>query len=270
MNPDTKTQFHVLRHADSTSTRSDTTHIALDFNAQPAASITYTYDDTDPALQYTGSWSHVANQSYTGRRLQAHRVVLQRRRRLASRSRSPAPPCAGSARKTNNHGNADVYVDGQKEATVDASGSAEPGGAVPEERADRRAAHAEDRRRRHAQRGVDRQLRLDRRDRRSDRRGGERRRTRSSRSSPAPRSRSTDATRTSSWPTTSSATSQLQYSTSELMTDATIGAARRRRALRRPGHRRRDRAALRVQADGAGHAAGTSRPRGTRRPATCG
>ncbi len=66
MNPDTKTQFHVLRHTNSTSTSVDTTHISIDFNAQPAGNVTYTYDDTDPALQYSGNWSHVANQSYTG------------------------------------------------------------------------------------------------------------------------------------------------------------------------------------------------------------
>src|SRR5262249_51489590 len=65
MNPDTGTQFHVLRHANSTSTNVDTTHIALDFNATAGAA-TYTYDDPDPALQYSGTWSHVANQSYTG------------------------------------------------------------------------------------------------------------------------------------------------------------------------------------------------------------
>src|SRR4051812_13802023 len=65
MNPDTKTQFHVVRHADSTSNAKDTTHIAIDFNAVPVKDVTYTYDDPDPALQYTGSWSHVSNQSYT-------------------------------------------------------------------------------------------------------------------------------------------------------------------------------------------------------------
>ena len=32
----------------------------------PRRASRYTYDDIDPALQYTGSWSHVANQSYTG------------------------------------------------------------------------------------------------------------------------------------------------------------------------------------------------------------
>src|SRR4051794_12770767 len=66
-NPDTGTQFHVVRHSPtSTSTSVDTTHIALDFAAQPGAG-TYTWDDPDTTgLQYAGSgWSHVANQTYT-------------------------------------------------------------------------------------------------------------------------------------------------------------------------------------------------------------
>src|SRR6266700_6509176 len=87
MNPDTKTQFHVLRHSSSTSTSVDTTHIAIDLNAVPAPEISYTYDDPDPALQYSG----------TGIRW------------------------IGS--KTGNHGFADVYLDGNKVATVDCSGS---------------------------------------------------------------------------------------------------------------------------------------------------
>src|SRR6201999_1831233 len=45
MNPDTRTQFHVLRHSSSTSTNVDTTHMAIDLNAQAGAA-TYTYDDT--------------------------------------------------------------------------------------------------------------------------------------------------------------------------------------------------------------------------------
>ncbi len=32
----------------------------------PAPRLAYTYDDPDPALQYAGAWSHVADQSYTG------------------------------------------------------------------------------------------------------------------------------------------------------------------------------------------------------------
>ena len=122
MNPDTGTQFHVLRHADSTSTSVDTTHISIDFNAQPAANVTYTYDDTDPALQYSGSWSHVANQSYTGGDYQNTESFSNQA------GDSLTVPFNGTAvrwigPRTSNHGLADVYIDGTKQATVDASGS---------------------------------------------------------------------------------------------------------------------------------------------------
>ena len=122
MNPDTGTQFHVLRHANSTSTSVDTTHISLDFNAQPAANVTYTYDDTDPALQYSGSWSHVANQSYTGGDYQNTESFSNQA------GDSLTVPFNGTAvrwigPRTSNHGLADVYLDGTKQATVDASGS---------------------------------------------------------------------------------------------------------------------------------------------------
>ncbi|MGW5352822.1 beta-galactosidase [Streptomyces sp. NPDC004031] len=122
MNPDTRTQFHVLRHGDSTATTTDTTHIALDFNAQPSADTTYTHDDTDAALDYTGTWSHVANQSYTGGDYQKTESFSN------TAGDSVTVPFDGTAvrwigPKTNNHGYADVYVDGTKEATVDDSGS---------------------------------------------------------------------------------------------------------------------------------------------------
>ncbi|MGH8963366.1 MAG: beta-galactosidase, partial [Jatrophihabitantaceae bacterium] len=122
MNPDTKTQFHVLRHGDSTSTATDTTHIAIDLNARPIKDVTYTYDDPDAALQYTGTWSHVANQSYTGgdyKNTESFSNV---------KGDSLSVPFTGTAvrwigPKTNNHGYADVYLDGTKVATVDCSGS---------------------------------------------------------------------------------------------------------------------------------------------------
>jgi beta-galactosidase GanA len=122
MNPDTKTQFHVLRHGDSTSTSVDTTHISLDFNAQPITDVTYTYDDVDPALQYAGTWSHVANQSYTG----GDYKNTESFSKLAGDSLTV--PFTGTAvrwigSRTGNHGNADVYLDGVKQATVDDSGS---------------------------------------------------------------------------------------------------------------------------------------------------
>ncbi len=121
MNPDTKTQFHVLRHADSTSTANDKTHISIDFNAVPVQNISYTYDDTDSALQYAGTWSHVANQSYTGgdyKNTESFSKVA---------GDTLTVPFSGTAvrwigPRTNNHGLADVYVDGVKQATVDDSG----------------------------------------------------------------------------------------------------------------------------------------------------
>jgi beta-galactosidase GanA len=122
MNPDTKTQFHVLRHGNSTSTAVDRTHISLDFNAQPAGDTTYTWDDPDSALQYTGSWSHVADQSYTGGDYK-HTESFSNKA-----GDSLTVPFDGTAvrwigSKTNNHGNADVYLDGTKVTTVDDSGS---------------------------------------------------------------------------------------------------------------------------------------------------
>ncbi|MFF7187375.1 beta-galactosidase [Streptomyces sp. NPDC008222] len=122
MNPDSKTQFHVLRHGNSTSTAVDKTHIALDFNAQPSADTSYTWDDPDSALQYTGSWSHVADQSYTGGDYK-HTESFSNKA-----GDSVTVPFDGTAirwigSKTDNHGHADVYLDGTKAATVDDSGS---------------------------------------------------------------------------------------------------------------------------------------------------
>ncbi len=119
-NPDTGSQFLVLRHANSTSTAVDNTHISIDFNARIAGQ--YTYDDTDPVLQYTGSWSHVANQSYTGTDYKNTESFSN------TAGDSLTVPFTGTAirwigSKTNNHGYADVYLDGVKQATVDDSGS---------------------------------------------------------------------------------------------------------------------------------------------------
>ncbi|MFG1811868.1 beta-galactosidase [Streptomyces sp. NPDC049040] len=121
MNPDTKTQFHVLRHGNSTSTAVDKTHIALDFNAQPAGDASYTWDDADATLQYTGAWSHVSGQSYTGGDYKKNESFSN------VAGDSVTVPFDGTAirwigPKTNNHGYADVYLDGAKVATVDDSG----------------------------------------------------------------------------------------------------------------------------------------------------
>lgn len=122
MNPDDGTQFHVVRHNDSTSTSVDTTHIAIDLNVKPATETTYTYDDPDAALQYTGSWSHVANQSYTGGDYK-HTESFSNKA-----GDTLTVPFTGTAirwigSKTGNHGYADVYLDGVKQTTVDDSGN---------------------------------------------------------------------------------------------------------------------------------------------------
>jgi beta-galactosidase GanA len=115
INPDDHTQFHVLRHADSTSTATDSTHITLDLGAGSG----YTYDDVAPQLAYTGSWSHVgAEQNYTGGDYQ-HTESFS-----AGAGDSITVPFTGTAvrwisSRDGNHGTADVYLDGAKVATVD-------------------------------------------------------------------------------------------------------------------------------------------------------
>jgi beta-galactosidase GanA len=121
MNPDTGTQFHVLRHDDSTSNSVDGTHIAIDLNAKPTPEPSYTYDDPDADLRYGGSWSHVADTSYTGGDYR-HTESFSNRA-----GDTLTVPFTGTAvrwigSRTNNHGYADVYLDDVEQATVDDSG----------------------------------------------------------------------------------------------------------------------------------------------------
>jgi beta-galactosidase GanA len=115
INPDDGTQFHVLRHANSTATSTDSTHIAIDMGAHAG----YTYDDTATQLQYTGSWSHVGSeQSYTGGEYQKTESFTN------TAGDSVSIPFTGTAihwiaSKAANHGLADVYLDGVKVGTVD-------------------------------------------------------------------------------------------------------------------------------------------------------
>jgi beta-galactosidase GanA len=115
INPDDHTQFHVMRHADSTSTATDTTHLALDLNAGSG----YTYDDANAVLAYSGSWQHVgAEQNYTGGDY-AHTESFS-----GTGGDGVSIPFTGTAirwisSKDANHGIADVFLDGAKVATVD-------------------------------------------------------------------------------------------------------------------------------------------------------
>ena len=53
-NTDDGTQFVYVRQSDATSTATVSTHLALNTGQTTG----YTYDDTDPALSYTGTWTH--------------------------------------------------------------------------------------------------------------------------------------------------------------------------------------------------------------------
>ncbi|MFF4935379.1 beta-galactosidase [Streptomyces griseofuscus] len=119
VNPDTGTQFHVLRHSDSTATSTDATHVTIDLGAHTG----YTYDDPDPALSYSGSWSHVGTeQDWT-------EGDYKRTESFSNTAGdSVSVPFNGTGVKwisnlDGNHGTADVYLDGTKVKTVDTYGS---------------------------------------------------------------------------------------------------------------------------------------------------
>ncbi len=113
-NPDDGTQFVYLRQANAASTSTVSTHMALNTDQTGA----YTYDDADPALTYTGSWSHVSNQSYTGGDYKQTESFSD----TTGDSVSVAFTGTGVqwiAPTASNHGIADVYLDGKQVATVD-------------------------------------------------------------------------------------------------------------------------------------------------------
>jgi beta-galactosidase GanA len=122
INPDTKTQFHVVRHREVRSTNKDTTHLSINLEAQAPAPVNYTHDDVDPALQYTGNWSHVSNESYTATDYKDTESWSKNPGDAVSVTfTGPAVRVIGS--RADNHGLADVYLDGTKVATVDTYGN---------------------------------------------------------------------------------------------------------------------------------------------------
>jgi len=125
VNPDDNTHFYVLRHRDSTSTATNSTHLAIDLGARG----NFTFDDADPALTYTGSWTHAANQSYT----------TGDYRNTESFSSVAGDSVSASFTGTSvrwlssldaNHGIADVFLDGVKVSTVDTYGTPKAFGQV--------------------------------------------------------------------------------------------------------------------------------------------
>ncbi len=113
-NPSDNTQFIYLRQRNASSTADVSTHLAL--NTEP--SFGYTYDDTDPALVYTGSWSHVANQSYTGGDYKQTESFSDTTGDSMS-VRFTGTAVQYIAPTASNHGIADIYLDGTQVATVD-------------------------------------------------------------------------------------------------------------------------------------------------------
>ena len=118
MNPETGTQFHVLRHTDSTATTTDGAHVRIDLGARTG----YAYDDPDPKLHYTGTWSHVgAEQIYTFGDYQRTESFSE------TAGDGVSVDFTGTGVKwisnlDGNHGIADVYLDGAKVKTVDLYG----------------------------------------------------------------------------------------------------------------------------------------------------
>jgi len=114
-NPADGTQFVYVRQANATATATVSTHLAL--NAAEAAG--YTYDDVDPALAYTGSWTHAGLSSgYTGGDYGSTESWSQ------TAGDSVTLTFTGTGiqwigPRNNNGGIASVYVDGTLAATVD-------------------------------------------------------------------------------------------------------------------------------------------------------
>ncbi len=115
-NPDDGTQFVYLRQANASSTATVTTHLALD----AAPTFSYTYDDANPALSYAGTWFHAnpSDANYTGGDYD------QTESWSATAGSSVKVGFSGTSVRwigpTNTNGGiANVLIDGTKVATVD-------------------------------------------------------------------------------------------------------------------------------------------------------
>ncbi|MFD3729055.1 beta-galactosidase [Streptomyces sp. NPDC058671] len=122
VNPDTATQFHILRHTDSTSAATASTRMSLNVSGNHVG---YTHDDTDDRIQYTGAWKHVgAEVPYT------QGEYLRTESFSHTTGDSITVPFTGTSVRwigslAANHGIADVYLDGAKVASIDGYGTPE-------------------------------------------------------------------------------------------------------------------------------------------------
>jgi beta-galactosidase GanA len=115
-NPSDATEFFYLRQADATSTSTVSTHLD-NVNLDEAAG--YTYDDTNSALQYSGTWTHAGpSAGYTsGDYDQTESFSTQAGASMSVQFTGTAVQWIGP--KDTNGGIADVYLDGTQVATVD-------------------------------------------------------------------------------------------------------------------------------------------------------
>ncbi|HUN31662.1 MAG TPA: beta-galactosidase [Trebonia sp.] len=116
VNPADGAQFVYVRQSDATSTATASTHIAL--NLAPATS--FTYDDASSALAYTGTWTHAntGNSNYTiGDYDSTESWSQQAGATMSVTFTGTAVQWIGP--KNNNGGIADVSIDGTQVATVD-------------------------------------------------------------------------------------------------------------------------------------------------------
>ncbi len=113
-NPTNGTQYVYLSQGDASSTATESTHLSLDLGSTGS----YTDDDTSSALHYSGSWSHVSDQSYTSGDYDDTESFSD------TTGDSVSVTFDGTAVQwiaptVGNHGIADVYLDGTQVATVD-------------------------------------------------------------------------------------------------------------------------------------------------------
>ncbi|WP_432066183.1 beta-galactosidase [Streptomyces sp. C10-9-1] len=123
VNPDTSTQFHVLRHTDSTSSGTAAAHLSLKSTGRGPG---YSHDDSDTdRLRYVGDWRSVgAEKSYTaGEFLRTETFSHRAGDRLTVPFTGTSVRWIGSLAA--NHGIAGVYVDGVKADSVDGYGRPE-------------------------------------------------------------------------------------------------------------------------------------------------
>ena len=116
VNPSDGTEFFYVRQADATSTATVSTSLD-NVNLDEAAG--YTYDDTGPSLDYTGTWTHAGLSSgyTTGDYDGTESWTQQAGASMTVQFTGTAVQWIGP--KNTNGGIADVYIDGSLAGTVD-------------------------------------------------------------------------------------------------------------------------------------------------------